>query len=527
MIPGKQYSPEDYLRMAWRRKWLILVPFVLVSVSTFISVHFLPNRYRSETLILVVPQRVPESYVRSTVTARIEDRLQTISQQILSRQRLERIITDFDLYAEQRKTGLMEDVIEQMRKEIDPQVVRGDAFRVSYISNDPRTVMRVVERLASLFIEENLRDREVLAQSTNQFLESQMEEARHRLIEHEKKLEGYRRQHSDDLPSQLNANLQAQHNAEMQVQALVNSLSTDRDRRLIMQRQLADASALPSGEPVVAPPTSSADGSGLPVGSASEQLAAARAALRAMERRLTPEHPDIVRLKRVIADLERKVDEEAAATAAASQSKAPVVRVVSPAELIRQNRIAELQLELESLTRQIAKKESDEVQLRDTIVAYQSRIQAAPTRDAELADLTRDYDTLQQTYRSLLTRNEDSKLAANLERRQIGEQFKVIDPAHLPEKPFSPDRLRLNELGAALGLGLGLALAGLFEYRDTSLRSESDVLHALDLPVLALVPYLETDEDRRRSRRVRIVYGVTTAFLAVLGLAGLFWKLKA
>ncbi len=131
----------------------------------------MPNRYRSETLILVVPQRVPESYVKSTVTARIEDRLQSISQQILSRTRLERIIQDFNLYATERRAGVMEDIVEQMRRDIDVQIVKGDAFRVSYTGDDPRTVMQVTERLASLFIEENLRDRAVLAEDSYQFLD--------------------------------------------------------------------------------------------------------------------------------------------------------------------------------------------------------------------------------------------------------------------------------------------------------------------------------------------------------------------
>ena len=189
----------------------------------------------------MVPQRVPESYVRATVTARIEDRLQSISQQIMSRPRLEQVIHDFDLYPTQRRTGVMEDVIERMRREIEVQVVKGDSFRVAYVADDPRTAMQVVERLGSLFIEENLRDREVLAEGTNQFLEAQLQDARSRLVDYERKLSDYQREHSDELPSQMNFNLQAQHNAELQVQSIVDSLSADRDRRLILERQIADA----------------------------------------------------------------------------------------------------------------------------------------------------------------------------------------------------------------------------------------------------------------------------------------------
>ena len=231
-----------------------------MAVSVAAWARTLPNLYHSETLILVVPQRVPESYVRSTVTTRIEDRLQSITQQILSRTRLERIIQDFNLYADERRTAIMEDIVERMRKEIEVQVVKGDAFRVGFTSDEARTAMRVTERLASLFIEENLRDREVLAEGTNQFLEAQLEDARRRLIENEKRLEDYRRQHSGELPTQLEANMQGQHNIEMQLQALLESVNRDRDRRLALERLLADAN---TPDPVAPPPrpgTMSADG---------------------------------------------------------------------------------------------------------------------------------------------------------------------------------------------------------------------------------------------------------------------------
>src|SRR5687767_15052907 len=170
MLPGKKYTPEDFLAILKRRFWLLLVPVAVIGAAAGLAGKTLPNLYRSETLILVVPQRVPENFVKSTVTSRIEDRLQSITQQILSRTRLERIIQDFDLYPEERRTGIMEDVVEKMRRDISTPPVRGDAFRVAYVGREPRTVMRVTERLASLFIEENLRDRELQAEGTNLFL---------------------------------------------------------------------------------------------------------------------------------------------------------------------------------------------------------------------------------------------------------------------------------------------------------------------------------------------------------------------
>src|SRR2546427_5806457 len=241
MIPGKNYTPEDFFHIAWDRKWLLVIPLALGSIGAVAVARVMPNQYRSESLIQIIPQRVPESYVRSTVTSRIEDRLQALRQQVLNRTRLERIIEDFKLFPEQRKTRVMEDLVEQARDHVNIEIVKGDAFKVSFTSDDPKTAMQVTERLASLIIEENLRDRESLAEGANQFFETQLDDARQRLVEHEKKLEEYRRQHAGELPAQQEANLRVLQNSQMQIQALAESINHDRDQRLLMQRLLADA----------------------------------------------------------------------------------------------------------------------------------------------------------------------------------------------------------------------------------------------------------------------------------------------
>ena len=191
MLPGKRYTPEDILRVLWWHKWLVILPFVMSTSAAIVVARRMPSIYRSEALIEVVPQRIPESYVRSTVTARIEDRLGGIQQVILSRSRLERIITDFNLYPEDRKVLVMEDVVVQMRnRDVDVRVERGDAFRVSYVALDPRTAQKVADRLGTLFIDENLRDREALAEQTSQFLEGRLSKTPTASARHEK---GWRR----------------------------------------------------------------------------------------------------------------------------------------------------------------------------------------------------------------------------------------------------------------------------------------------------------------------------------------------
>jgi uncharacterized protein involved in exopolysaccharide biosynthesis len=381
---------------------------------------------------------------------------------------------------------------------------------VGFTSDDPRTAMRVTERLASLFIEENLRDREVLAEGTNQFLDAQLEDARRRLIETERKVGEYRRQYATELPEQREANMQGQHNIEMQVQALIESLNRDRDRRLALDRLIADAET-----PDAAPPTPPSgnginDADGVPVGApVSQQLLAAQEALQGLQMRLTPRHPDVLRLKRVVADLQKKADAEALARPVSSGAPA-----LTPGEVLKRNRLSEMKAEMANLDRQIVAKQENEQRLREAMAAYQKRIEAAPARDSELTELTRDYKSLQGAYQSLLAKKEDSKLSANLERRQIGEQFKILDAARMSERPSSPNRPRLYSLGIGGGLVLGLALAALMEYLDKTLRSEADIGAALNLLVLATVPVLEGVRGRRSRWRLAVVSAVAVVVTA-------------
>jgi polysaccharide chain length determinant protein (PEP-CTERM system associated) len=509
VIPGRQYSFETLLDVARRRKWLILIPALMIGVGAVTIIRALPNLYRSETLILVVPQRVPESYVRSTVTARIEDRLQAISQQILSRTRLEQIVSDFNLYAKERADQrLMEDIVETMRtRDIGVDIIKGDAFRVSYQAGDPRTAMRVTERLASLFIDESLRDREVLAEGTSQFLATQLDEARRQLVLNENKLQEYQRLHNGELPTQVESNLQGQHNAEMALQTLGESLNRDREQRLLLERRVTDILEAPEE------PKAAADGPAKPSETAktlAEELQLAQQALLAAELKLKPEHPDVKKQRRTVDELQKRVDaQKLESTLTSRPTGAPVVM-----DYAKRKRLTDARAELENIDRQIQSKSAEESRLRGLVGMYQARIESTPIREAELAALTRDYETLQQSYRSLLQKKEESQISANLERRQIGEQFKILDPARMPEKPASPDRARLYLIAMLAAVAVGLGLAALAEFFDKSLRNEADVRAALNLVVLATVPVMRdsaTSRWRFRRAAVSVLAAVVTA----------------
>ncbi len=526
MVPGKKYAPEDFLAIAWARRWFVFVPFVLATIGAVGYAMVQPNRYSAKTAIIITPQQVPANFVQSTVTSMLADRLQMIREQVMSRTRLERVIEEFNLYPEMRANRIMQDVIEQMRQDIDVRITpsrRTDSgsFTVEYQSDNPRTALLVTERLASLFIRENQTDRAVLADATSQFLDAQLEEARRRLLDHEKKLQEYRTRNSGSLPTQVNSNLQGIQTAQMQLQALQEQSNRDRDRRLFLERSLGDLNANYGPDPTSTEP-------GAQPTTAAARLEAAREALRGLELRLKPEHPDMQRARRIIADLEKQVDaEELGQPVSATPAPAPVAsKRPTTAERARQTRIADLQAEIVTLDRRLSQRQSEENKLRSNLATYQARVEAAPVRESELVELMRDYDILKVTYNDLLRKSESSKLAVSLEQRQIGEQFKIVDGARLPEKPISPDRPRIITMGAAIGLMFGLVLVGLLEYRDSTLKTDADVVSALALPVLALIPPMVTKaEERVMAKRRRLTAWASLAVLLVtVGAAA--WKLE-
>jgi protein tyrosine kinase modulator len=486
-------------------------------------------------LILVTPQRVPENYVRAAVTETIEQRLASISPQILSETRLQRIIEELDLYPKERqKKGGLQSVIEDLRDDIKVDVIKGDLFRVTYSGEEPYKVMQVTQRLASLFVQENLKDREQLAVGTNEFLDSQLQDARRRLEEQEKQLQQYRQAHAGELPTQVGANLQVLQTASLQLQTIDDSLGRDHDRRLELEHALLDVEIKPATKPAgdtagtataePVPASGSGDQASDPnddpasapaltarTVSAAVRLQAARRQLETMQLRLKPDHPDVMRAKRQIADLEEAVAKELART-----NSAPLP--TDPAEVARLARAAQIRVQLAALDKEMARKTAEQTRLRQVVATFQQRVETEPARESELIGLTRDYDTIRETYRSLLAKKEESGIAANLERQQVSQQFKTLDPARLPERPYAPNRLMIALVGAGIGLALGLGLTILLELRDQSFRAAPEVVQVLSLPVLAMVPGMSTRyEQRQINKRLALSFGIILMGVAVTG----------
>lgn len=535
MLPGQELTFESVVKLLRRRRWLLIVPAFLGVLGGLLYSRSQPSLYRSDSVIQVVPQRVPEAYVSPTVTERVEDRLRALSQQVLSRTQLEKLITEFDLFPEERRRYPLEDVVILMTKRIviEPLATadttnresRSEAFRVSFDYADPATAQKVVEQLARYFVDTNIRERGSQAEQTTVFLQSQLEDARKRLEDQEKKLKVFRERNSGRLPTQMQTNMQAIQNTQMALQAMVESLARDRDRKLMLERLYSDAVAdLEAGSASTPPPAGSAPGTLPPNATPQQRLEVARTQLAAMETRLSPKHPDIVRAKRIIEDLEKQV--------AASEAQRPMSpdsgQAGPPAtteEARKRENLREMRAQIESLDRQITFKEGEEKRLRAQVGEYQARLEAVPGIESEWISLSRDYDTLQATYRELLAKSENSKMAQTLENQAIGEQFRILDPARVPLKPNSPNRIRINAIGTLAGIGLGIALLGLSWVRDTTMRSQAEVAAAIDLPVLVALPYVTTAQDLRRQKRRQRLAAAAVVTVAALT-AVLVWVLR-
>jgi polysaccharide chain length determinant protein (PEP-CTERM system associated) len=522
-VSVRTYTLNEIASVIARRRWLILAPFALGVAIAPLLARYAPERYRSEALIVVIPQQVPDNYVKPTVSESVEDRLPSITDQILSRSRLERIIQEMDLYQAERARGVMEDVVQTMRLDITTSALEEDvdSFRVSYVSDNPETARKVTERLASLYIDQNSKDREAQADNTSEFLDTQLAQAKLRLIEQEKKLENYRKSHAGQMPSQLQGNLQAIQNANLQLQSLNESTNRAQERRLLIERQIADTLAVPA--PQASLQVAESD-SAAPFSTA-QRLDLARARLASFLQRYTADHPDVVSLERTVAELVTRLESEVSVDGTRETRGRPV----TSAEAAHQKRIRDFQAELAVLDYQLAANRTEDTRLKQTVAEYQAKVDAVPSRESELVELTRDYSTMQAAYASLLMKREDSMIAANLERRQIGEQFRLVDAASRPERPYNQrERLAVLASGAAAGLVLGLLSVGLLEYRDSSFKHADEVLKALALPVFASIPVMASDHEWRAvKRRGWAIDAGGTVLLLAAGAVLVLWRLQS
>lgn len=481
-------SVSDYLDVIQRKKWMILgIVLSALAVGAAICV-ISPKSYRSSTLITVENQRMPEGYVRGVLTNPAQDRLATIQQLVLSRAILGRVIEEFKLYGENQDVG---SVLESMRKRVVITTTREHAFMLSFSHQDPSVAQRATARLADLFIEQNLKTREQLVNEASEFLQGELATAQRELEIKEKSISEFKLDHMGELPGQMEANLRALDRLQAEMTATSETVSRLNERlgqadKAIKEYEAGDMSVVAPTAPGIQPPPRPVDVRLARIKELERNLANLRASYK-------DTYPDIVHLKQEIAKLKAiPVDDEEAKPSRDEQpangkalEKTADKKVLDPyyRELLRQRN--EIRAELQSM-----KERQDRI--GKEVRLHSVRVERTPMREQQLTSLMRDYDNMQRNYQALLERRLNARMAENLEKRQKGEQFHIIDPAHLPSFPESPDVMKIMLLALMGGCGLGFGTAITLETMRSGFRHGEEVERLLGIPILAEVPAFQT-----------------------------------
>lgn len=470
--PAAELSPLTIARILCKHYLLLLVVVLAGSAISFIIIHELPAIYRSEAVILVDSQKIPERYVSSTISTEVQDRLATISQEILSTTRLLKVIEDFGLYKNERKGLVQEEMIELMRKDISIKLDKGwtkdrpGAFRVGYEGKSPALVAEVANRLANLFIDENLQTRERQAEGTADFISSQLQEAKKTLDGLEVRISQYKLIHNSDLPEQQTALSGTLGRLQLELQGNQDAINRAQQNKVMLQGTLDLVTAGARSSSPGSQPGASGDPASVPK-KTSDYL---QAQYDRLKQQFYPKHPRMIALKEEI-EKQRTLEQMSE-----DKENARAENVKSQIALIDRE-IAQLSVSRDRILKSIAE--------------YQARIERLPVREQEMAALTRDYEMSKANYKSLLDKKLAAGMATDMERRQQGERFTMLDPARVPEKPISPKRPQLYGLGCALSLALALGFVFVKELKKNAVLGEWELPQGIS--VLGRVPFIMTE----------------------------------
>ncbi len=475
MLGHRTLGLEDYTAILKKRWWIIAIPALILPIVAYAASYLVDPQYLSQTLVLVEQQKVPDNYVKPVIEEDLTGRLASMREQILSRSRLEPIITRFNLFAGQKAT--MDDRLDAMRKAIEIKPIQSamtrgvPGFFISFKASDPRTAQAVCGEITSMFVNENLKSREQSAQGTTDFLKSQLADAKRSLDEQDAKLAKFQQEYVGKLPGQEEPNMNMLNSLNTQLDAATQALAR-------MQQDLS------YGQTILAQQTrefQTPETQRMAPQAQQQELQQLLSQQDELTARYTADYPDVVTIKRKIADLRHEMA-QAPAAPVAPVSSAPRSDPPSLVQLRAQIRAEELG---------ITQKKHDQAAVEGQIRVYQDRISSSPLVQEQYKTLTRDYQTAQESYDSLLKNMQQAKMATDLELRQQGEHFSVMDEPNLPDAPSSPKRPVFAAGGLAFGLMLGLSVVALLEYRNTAMRSERDVWAFTKLPTLATISLLQ------------------------------------
>jgi succinoglycan biosynthesis transport protein ExoP len=508
----------DFVEILRKRKWLILFSFLLILFGTTVYCVLTPDVYQSTAKLLIIPPAVAEGMVRSTADTNTRDRLAIIEQDVLSRARLMGVINELGASRLGREGMSADETVDFMRKRITVEINSNNdrsinTFDLSFENEDPQLAREVASRLASFFIQENIRSRAEITQETAKFLEAQLAQTRQRLEAQEEKIKRYKLQYGGELPQQEQANLSRLQRLQDQIKNNADAVARLQDRKVLLESQVRNLES--SIQTAESQDPWEAAGSGSATGPAKlyADLAAARTRLEELSQKYTPIHPavvqarwDVEQLEAKIAELRRAARNAPAAAKGAPGTEPPDLGAGTPKMSWERGEVRRLREQVAGIDLDIAALKREKATTQQTIEEVQRRVERLPQREQDLISLTRDYDNIKKSYEELLEKKLKANISENLEEKQKAERFQILEPANLPGKPIKPDRLKV--LWLALVASVVIAAGGSvgLEVLDPTLR------------VLASLPVIQDDRYRRRIafRRAAVVGGLVSILGAYL-----------
>ncbi|SPD73190.1 conserved membrane hypothetical protein [uncultured Desulfobacterium sp.] len=543
-----QTQIKDLKGIVRRGRKSFTIVFSAIFVLGLIIAFALPPIYRSQSTILIENQQVPEQYVQPTITGYVEERLQMITQQIMSRSKLLEVIDNFGLYPEMKQKYTTEEIVEEMRDDIKLETISAEvgdmktgrqmvatiAFTLSYEGKSPSVVQKVANVLASLYLEQNLKTRGQQASDTTVFLQQERDQLKTQIDEIQEKVSEFKQKNAGSLPEYTQINLQNMARFESELSQADTQIRSLQERLIYLKGQLAGVdplspvvteegkaimnprerlkylrmelvsqqSILSEKHPDIIRLKSEIRELEAQTGGSDDSVEKARrlndlkGKLAGLEAKLGPKHPDVVRTKNEIELLSKQLEELKSDTTIASISEK---QPDNPAYINLMTQIASAEMDIKTYTQQKA-------EIKKKIDDYMSKIEKAPMLEKEYSDLIRDLDNARLKYSEVMNKLMEARIAQGMEESNRGERFTIIDPGQLPEKPYKPNRLAIILIGLVLALGAGVGVAAVKETMDTSVKTAEKVMEITGVPVFSSISFIETDEELKAKKKKRIIW---------------------
>jgi succinoglycan biosynthesis transport protein ExoP len=548
---------RDKLRAYWRRRLTFLLTAGGALVIAVLVAVLLPPTYRSTATILIEQQEIPQDLVRSAISSFADQRIQVISQRVMTTQNLLLLISRYNLYPDIRLTKPREVLMQRMRDDIAMKMISADvidprsghptqatiAFSVSYQNHSPELALKVANDLTTLYLNENLTSRTQLAEQTSAFFAEEAASQQVRIVELDKALADFKEKHHDRLPELETLNVQGSDRTELELRDVENHIASLESQRILLEAQLAQ----------ISPTALVFSDTGQRVMNTEDRLRDLKSKLAGYKARYAPGHPDIVNTEREVTSLEKEVKSEDGANDVARQltgAKAQLAQLLEkysadhPDVIRLQHVVNELEKTAASqpasgeraaeqahadnpayiqvrgqIDALMAQQKSDETkrgELHAKLDEYERRLAAAPGVEKDYRALARDLENAQLKYQQIRAKQSDVQISENLETERKGERFTMIEPPLPPEKPISPNRILILVMGFVLSLGAGFGAVILKDSLDPSIRGVNDVRRLLSVPPLAAIPNIVTQAESRRQRRFNR-YSWQGAVVAIIG----------